>query len=941
MIQLKLFFRRKFCITGIIILFLLLNLRIFAQQGPPHPRIAVFHFGGRQLEWYARFGLVITPNTRNEFAQSIHEMNPNCLVLASRDWNVDEVMDIPDEWLLRDSKGNPVAAYGGQSYLIDITDYCSGSPAFNGKKYFEFLPEYMSSIVDFSIYDGVCSQGVWPYPYNTDDVDLDGNNSNDWDEHGKTWLTNVWTNGVEKAVKDLRNRIGNDKIIFLNSGNFHTFAWQYANGVMKEHCHKTYNVKSELNRFYNWQNSAPYPHTFFFQANGPTKNDFYQMRYFLGKALMYDAYCSYTDNAAGQHHYTKYYDEFELNLGYPKDKVKQVTTSEIAEQGIWIKFYDNGLLIINLDNYNNTITDAALQGLEHYDGPYYRFRGGQVPDFNNGERFTEVTLTGRIRDNNPLGFVGDAIVLVKQPTTIVSDIIIDNIDAGTSPASSAAKFKGTWTHSAENDNAFWGVGGRAYCNLYNYAKIQPGRGDAYAEFDPTIGISGNYEIFEWHGWLGDRKDAIQEATNVPVIIKFSDNEVAEGHIDQSNKSSQWNSLGTYYFYKGTTGSATITNETDGQVIADAFKFVYKGDDSDDTVSPESPENLQMSSRTEHTISLYWRAPGTASDGDSATAYQVFRNGILVGRPFETKFTDKNLRENKNYTYEVYSIDNIGNRSVSNIQGVFTTEKDLVSPEIINASLITSEELEVIFSEKVDAVSAENPSNYNINPGILVNSVEMKVGDSTTYYLNTSEHVVGVHYTLSGHDIIDRASFPNTINPNKNVSYIGITGDSLRITITADNVYELYVNGVFIAESDGWSTAETYEIPTIGGTNLITVKAMDRGGEAGLLAEIEFENELFFTDENWRVSTSEEADWEKLSFEDALWDKATSYGLHGSAEPWAKYKNVKGISTSHPVHWIWSSDYISENIVYFRYKLNYESDNTPPQPPTDISITSSQ
>ncbi|MFO7889391.1 MAG: putative glycoside hydrolase [bacterium] len=944
MIRSKLFSKKRFWIDSIIILSLLtlFDTNLFAQQGPLFPRTGVFHWGGAQPEWYAKFGLVISWNNGDQFAQSIHDINPDCIVLPTRDWNVGSGMSIPDEWIVRDSQGNKVTMYGGKGYMANISDFCPGSAAFGGKKYNEQLPIFMSNLVDLTLYDGVATDGVYPYPRDADrDIDLDRNGVNDWSEHGKSWLISKWTSGVEKVCNDLRNRMGSEKVIHLNSGTFHTFAWNQTNGLTLEHTNVSFTVKWSLSRAMNFNDTAPYPHTLLVDGKGKNKNTFYQMRYFLGVALMWDAYYSYSDNASGEHRYDKYYDEFDLNLGYPKDRVRQIKTGNggIDEQGIWVKFYDNGMVIINLDHVNNSVTDAEVQGSEYYDGPYYRFQGGQLPDFNNGEMFTEVTLQGYQRNWDPLGFVGDAIILLTKPDTVVADIIIDNVDAGTSPASVAAKLTGNWTNSAENDYAFWGVGARAYANIFNYAKTQPGRGETYAEFIPTIGVPGNYEIFEWHGWLGESPEAIVEATNVPIIIKFAGNQVAEGRIDQSQNAKQWNSLGTYHFTKGTNGSVKITNEANGQVIADAFKFVYKGDDSDDTVPPNPPENLQMSDHTDHTITLTWYPPGPAIDGDSAAAYQVFRNGNLVGRPFETSFTDKGLSEYTEYTYEVYSIDNIGNRSSSSIQDVFMTNRDETPPEIVDARLLTGSKLKVIFSEKVDQASAENPLNYNIDPDITVQNVGMNTTDSTIYYLSTSEHVVGVQYTLSAQDIIDRASTPNSIDPNNTLDYVGITGDSIKITITGDDAYDLYVNGYFIASADGWSTPETYEVPTIGGTNIIAVKGIDKGGEAGILAQIEFGDELFFTNENWKVTTFEETDWEKLNFDDVLWNQATSLGLHGSAEPWASYQNVPGISTTHPVHWIWSSDNVADNIVFLRYKLNYEADNDAPAPPSGVAVDS--
>ncbi len=954
MMRIILFKRIKLKLCGFVILFLF-SLPAAAQPGPPFPRIGVFHWGGAQPEWYAQFGLVISWNNSAKFARSIHEINPNCLVLPTRDWNVGSGMSIPDEWIVRDSQGKKVNMYGGSQPMVDITDYCPRSIAQKGKKYNEFLPEFMSNLADLSIYDGVATDGVYRYPREQKkNVDLNRNKVNDWDEHGKEWITSKWTKGVEKVVSDLRNRIGTDKIIHLNSGGFHTFAWQKSNGLTMEHCNVTFTVEYALKKFLDWKQSAPYPHTILVDGKGKNKNDFYQMRYFLGQALMFDAYYSYSDEASGEHRYDKYYDEFDLDLGYPKDEIQQVTVGNggIAEQGIWVKFYDNGMVIINLDHKNNSITDVQLRKFKGYDGPYYRFRGGQVPEFNNGEQFTEITLSGKQVAWKPLGFVGDAIILLKEPKIVVADIIIDNVDAGTSPASEAAKFGGWWAQEEDKDSVFWGVGGRAYCGLFNYAHTQPqgsGVKERQAKYVPTIGIAGNYEVFEWHGFLGDSKNAVQEATKVPVIIEFAGNQVAEGYIDQSRNYKKWNSLGTYYFAKGTKGSVTITNDADGEVMADAFKFVYKGADSHDTVSPHPPENLQMADNTEHTITLKWEVPKATSDGDGATAYQVFRNGKLVGRPLEVTFTDQGLSANTRYTYEVYSVNNIGNRSVTSIQGEFKTASDKTAPQIISARLLASNKLRIGFSEKVDQASAGNPLNYKIDPEIAVHDVQINPADSTVYYLATSEHDVGTHYSLYAQNIRDRDPHPNIIDPKSKVSYVGITSDSLRITITADDAYDLYVNGCHIASSDGWSTAEIYEVPTIGGANIVAVKGIDKDGEAGLLAEIEFNNDLFFTNENWKVTTSEESNWEKLNFDDTLWSKATSYGLHGSAEPWAKYKDVKGI-TAKSVHWIWSSDYVNDNIAFFRYELNKDKneekdrdkdkDITPPSPPSNLIFETS-
>ena len=39
---------------------------------------------------------------------------------------------------------------------------------------------------------------------------------------------------------------------------------------------------------------------------------------------------------------------------------------------------------------------------------------------------------------------------------------------------------------------------------------------------------------------------------------------------------KWNTLGTFKFAAGTRGNVTLTNKANGNVIADAIKFAYKG-----------------------------------------------------------------------------------------------------------------------------------------------------------------------------------------------------------------------------------------------------------------------------------------------------------------------------------------------------------------------------
>ncbi|MFH1890398.1 MAG: hypothetical protein ABIJ91_02445, partial [Candidatus Kuenenbacteria bacterium] len=354
--------------------------------------------------------------------------------------------------------------------------------------------------------------------------------------------------------------------IHINSGHMHTFERDKTNGFTAEDYRCVYSWTYQKREYENWMRYAPYPHTFMFDGEGDKKNNFYWMRFLLGTTIMGDGYFSYSDiENCENHHCDKYYDEFDLNLGYPTGNMQQLVTTIKNDLGVWVRFFDNGAVIVNIDKQPHTITEGKLSTLTGYKGPYYRFLGGQDPDFNNGQIFDEVDLTSRGYNN---GLIGDAIFLVKEPTTVVADIIVDNVDMGTSPASETANLEGEW--EGECSSQSWSMGCRGYCSLWDIHFTTSFT--SHAIFTPTIGVAGNYAIYEWHGNITNQN----EATNVRYIINYSGQSESE-IIDQSQNQGQWNKLGIYNLSIGTNNNVTISAQgSNGTVIADAIRFVYQG-----------------------------------------------------------------------------------------------------------------------------------------------------------------------------------------------------------------------------------------------------------------------------------------------------------------------------------------------------------------------------
>jgi len=919
----------KLKIYFLAILLLLDSMSLIAQLENTYPRTGVFHWGGAPVEWYAKFDFIMTSSTSSDFAAQIKTINPDAIIVSTKDINAGQpVSTYYDEWTCVDSRGRKLTIYGSSVPLADLTDFC---PKVNGKRYNESVAEYMSQMVDFYYFDGIATDGLWESPWGDAeiDIDLDRNGVNDNIEYGRDWVSSQWKKGAGKIVSQINDLIGNNKIFVINgttlSGyrdKFNGFVFEYGSPLSSA-WYWGYGIYNDL------MIELKQPQVILIDGCGVwrdisenvnVRNDFQLMRFILGTTLLGNGYMGY-QVIYKDHYLLAYYDEFDLDLGYPTSAPHQIKTS--GEECVFVRFFDKGVVILNVKGESVTISDSDIRSLKGYNGPYYRFLGGQDTKWNDGQQFNSaVMLDGKRYDNK---YVGDALILIKNQQTVISEIIIDNIDMVTSPGSSPAELVGNWTQRCGGGN--WSVGRWEWLDGYEYAYTGAGSGNATAIFRPTIGVTGKYDVYEWHG-----KHDGKQASNVPYEIHHANGKTTNT-IDQTRDYSKWNYLGTFQFNVGQNNYVRISNNANGDVIADAFKFVYKA--FQDSIPPNSPSNLKSSNQTESTIDLSWTPPTQASDGDFASGYEVYRDNSLVGIPNVPNFTDKGLQEKTSYFYAVYAIDKAGNKSAHAATGNFSTTSDVTPPTVTSVRTLSPSLVEVIFSENIDRSSAEEINNYSINKNINIYSATL-VNNLDNINLVTSNHILGEMYTITSNNIKDRALIPNTIAPNTKSSYIG-TGQQIKISISVDDGYEIYFNGNLLGSDDNWKTAEVYSPLMTTNKNVIAVKALNKGGVSGLVADIDFDSYKFVSDESWKVSTMFYSQWETDTFDDLFWNKATSYGLHGSTDPWTSFGDVQGISKSSGVQWIWSSDNENDDTIYFRFSFNL-MDISPPVPPQGVRVS---
>jgi hypothetical protein len=577
-------------ILGMVVL---LTTPVLAQNhNHPYPRIAVFHFGDPVPDWYARFDLVISNSLNDSRASEVKRLNPNVVLLPTTPWTVVRSQTrqwFPEgteaHWLAVEASGE-VLHIDEQRRLVDLTNFC---PRYNGERFNEAFPKFVAAYHNLNIVDGIASDWLWYKPHGVEDIDLDRNGSNDYSEHGESWVIEKWTEGVETLLSNLRNVVGEDKYIVPNSGLFHSYGWSTTNGMILEHTTGVVDWNYLWRNYKEWMAKSRKPHFLLVDGRphgaepdlpGEEKNYFRLMRFLLTVTMLGDGYFNFFDNGAGEHHYHRYYDEFDLNVGFP--------TSDAFElpNGCFVRFFDHGAVITNPTGSTQTVTNGQISTAPGFAGPYYRFKGGQAPDWNNGAGFNSITLEGFEWDRRTYG---DGIILVREPAAIVSDIIVDNLDYGTSPMSEPTRFSGSWSQTDRGENGYTIID-RARSDWYPLAFSSAGSGDRKATFIPTIGVAGEYEVLEWHG------DALSgpQATNTPFRITSADG-VENVAVNQAVRIGQWNSIGRYNFAAGTRGTIEITNNANGVVVADAIKLVYLDGTNFvvDLIPPAEPKGIRV------------------------------------------------------------------------------------------------------------------------------------------------------------------------------------------------------------------------------------------------------------------------------------------------------------------------------------------------------------
>ncbi len=115
----------------------------------------------------------------------------------------------------------------------------------------------------------------------------------------------------------------------------------------------------------------------------------------------------------------------------------------------------------------------------------------------------------------------------------------------------------------------------------------------------------------------------------------------------------------------------------------------------------------------------------------------------------------------------------------------------------------------------------------------------------------------------------------------------------EVQISADNAYDLYVNGRRVGDGKNWRTMDVHDITKylVHGRNSVAVKALNtESPDAGLAARVIVKSNggthvAHVTDQTWKSALKEFPNWTKTNFKDSQWLPARVIGPLGEAKPW--------------------------------------------------------
>ena len=126
-----------------------------------------------------------------------------------------------------------------------------------------------------------------------------------------------------------------------------------------------------------------------------------------------------------------------------------------------------------------------------------------------------------------------------------------------------------------------------------------------------------------------------------------------------------------------------------------------------------------------------------------------------------------------------------------------------------------------------------------------------------------------------------------------------------LTITADNSYALYINGLLAGMqrlTEDWAEPDEYQLVRVlrPGKNSIAVRVINDEEAAGLMVNLKVKdggkNVVIGSGSNWQARRNLQPKWSALDAHGGGWAKAHSFGAASKVKPWGALKPAKKVTS---------------------------------------------
>lgn len=365
--------------------------------------------------------LVLDLSAQNESADAIRylrKLNPNIIILAYTSatevpkerlsirepkgvgiWR-DLYSGIKSEWQLRTYQGQDISWWPGNTSLNLCTKDSSN------QTYANYLSQFLNDkVLGTGLWDGLLFDTTWDeIAWKNNSIDMDGDGRKDSVEK----INSLWRECHNNFFDQLRSKAGS-KYLLLSNGN-----GSYSsklNGRMFEGFPEISEGAwvGSMQRYSQTNNSGFSPRINIINSDtnntGNYKN-YQAMRLGLGSALLYNGYFSF-DYGTELREQLWYYDEYDANLGQPKNQPSNLLDSSngTIKEGLWQRDFANGLVVVNATGKKQNVK---------FDTEFEKIHGTQDTSINDGSIIDSLSINA-----------WDAIILLRPINQIENQVFVN------------------------------------------------------------------------------------------------------------------------------------------------------------------------------------------------------------------------------------------------------------------------------------------------------------------------------------------------------------------------------------------------------------------------------------------------------------------------------------------------------------------------------------